>query len=296
MIGESRMNQVDRNAHSPTGLMHSFAACTCFAQIILFSPAAPFRAAEPAPKAQRQEQAGKRPAEPVAKPAARDPQQEQRQQQIEQQAKHFEQFIRPVLEAELELVRRTCGSLSPAARRQVLAAGNESVRVAARDFAAWQFGNRRPGQADKSDPQRSVQETVFAAVKPHATPEELAAYERERADRLARRDRATRLSIVAKIDQELQLSIPQRSAIAADLEKGWKPDWTIELGDRGHRINGRRPAPDFVDHCISPHLDERQRTAWKAWCQKAGWNLMRQGFVHFSADGQGLEPDPWWTP
>lgn len=217
----------------------------------------------------------------------------QREQQIAQQAKQMEQFFQPPLQAELELVRRTCGSLVAAARRQVVAAGGEAVQSSAKRFAAQQFGER--GKT-RFDPRESIHEAVAAAVKPHAKPEEFAAYEREHAARRIRRERAARLLMIVKLDQELELSSVQRQAIEADLEKRWEAAWIRDLDDNGGMmINNHRPAPDFADACITPHLDDRQRTQWKQWCQQAGWSRFG-GQAGWNFDGQSLQPDPWWAP
>jgi hypothetical protein len=217
----------------------------------------------------------------------------QREQQIAQQAKQMEQFFQPPLQAELELVRRTCGSLVAAARRQVVAAGGEAVQSSAKRFAAQQFGER--GKT-RFDPRESIHEAVAAAVKPHAKPEEFAAYEREHAARRIRRERAARLLMIVKLDQELELSSVQRQAIEADLEKRWEAAWIRDLDDNGGMmINNHRPAPDFADACIAPHLDDRQRTQWKQWCQQAGWSRFG-GQAGWNFDGQSLQPDPWWAP
>ena len=97
------------------------------------------------------------------------------------------------------------------------------------------------------------------------------------------------------MDDELELSQAQREAIEADLEKRWEAGWLRELEDTGGMmINNRRPAPDFADKCIAPHLDDAQRATWKRWCKEAGFSRMgHHGGWNF--DGQSLQPDPWWT-
>lgn len=227
------------------------------------------------------------------------PQEAQRQQQIEQMAVRWEQFMKGDVEAELELVRKTCGSLPPAARRQIVEAANAAIPPAARQIVVAQIDG---GHGKVLDPRQVVRDAIHKAVKPHATAEECAAYERECAARLARRDDATRASIVAKLDTVLYLSTAQRAAIVAELEKSWDAAWAVELTDRGIQFNGRPPAPDFASSCITPHLDERQRTAWKTWCEQAGWQRLGHGHslhrhvFYRNGDGQSLEPDPWWTP
>lgn len=241
------------------------------------------------PKAQAEQKQDEAQQKEEAKRAA----QNQRQQQIDNQAKQMEQFFNPPLQAELELVRRTCGGLEPAARKAIVAAGSAAVKATSKQFAAWQLGDRGKKRVDARE---TIHAAVAAAVKPHAKPEEFAAYEKEHAARMARRERAARTLIVSKIDQQLELSADQRDAIAADLEKRWEAGWIRELDDNGGmRIGNFPPAPDFADKCIAPHLDERQRTEWKQWTQQAGWSRMGQHFG-WNFDGQSLQPDPWWKP
>jgi hypothetical protein len=140
-----------------------------------------------------------------------------------------------------------------------------------------------------------IRDAVAAAVKPHATAEEFVAYEREQAARIARLNRAACMLIVNKVDGELQLSQAQRETIEADIENRWEAKWLLELHDTGGMIiNNRPPAPDFADKCIAPHLDERQRADWKTWCDQAGANRHGHGFG-WNFDGQGMQPDPWWS-
>lgn len=217
----------------------------------------------------------------------------QRQQQIDNQAKQVEQFFMPFLQGELELVRRTCGSLAPEARKAIVAAGSEGVKASAKQFAVLQHGERGK---KKFDGRQTIHEAVAAAVKPHATPDEYAAFEREHAARLARREQAARTQIVAKLDRQLELSIAQREAITAELEKQWEAGWIRELDDNGNlRVGNEPPAPDFAEACIAPHLDERQRVEWKRWSQQAGWSRMNQTFG-WNFDSPSLQADPWWKP
>jgi len=244
---------------------------------------------EGAVKAEPKGRRARRAAEARPQPAAKD----QRQRQIEQQARQMEQFFNPPLQAELELVRRTCGTLAPAARQAIVASGNRAVKVAARQFAAVQLGE---GDRKSFDARQTIHESVAAALKPQATPEEFAAYVREHAARIARRERAARTLIVAKLDLQLDLSAAQREAITADLEKRWEASWIRELDNTaGMRIGNYPLAPDYAAACITPHLDGRQRAEWNRWAQQAGWGdrPLHQGW---NLDGNSLQPDPWWKP
>lgn len=216
--------------------------------------------------------------------------QKQRQPQIEQYAKTCEPRLQIFVDGELELVRGCCGSLSPAARREIFNAGKMAVPTAARRLATFLFGGQ---QGEPFDVRKDIQQAIYAAVKPHATPEELAAYERERAERLARRGIAARASIVARLDEKLHLSTAQRAAIAADLERAWKDDWSRELTDP----NFVRLAPDFADGHIAPHLNTWQRTAWKTWREESGASQApRHAPNPFQAIALPPQHDTWWTP
>lgn len=275
------MNRHDGLARCRIGLLRAAARIACVS-VLVVSLAASLEAAEPMPQDPKDKAQKKVERAVVAN--------QDRQQQIEQFARTYEPFFHAVLAGELELARKTCGSLDPAARRRILAAGRDAVPAATRKFAEGHMGSPPVPQ-----PMQPVLEAIQAAVKQHAKPEEFAAYSRERAARLARRERAARTSIVAKLDQELQLSIEQRSAVESALEKGWDPAWLKELGDQSVLLNGRPPAPDYADGCIAPHLDERQRAAWKLWCSQASASKYH-GQIFYARHGHKLEPDPWWTP
>lgn len=215
-----------------------------------------------------------------------------REQHVAQHAQQMQMFFQPALQAELERVRKTCGSLPADARKKIAAAGSETVKVMARQFSERHFaGQGRQG----FDHRKMIHESLAAAVKPHASAEEFAAYQREQAARIARRGRAARILIVTKLDGQLKLSQSQREKIEADLEKHWEAGWLRVSDDNGGtRINNLPLAPDFADRCIAPHLDDRQRAEWKKWCQQAGWKQMGQ-HAGWNFDGQSLQPDPWWS-
>lgn len=213
--------------------------------------------------------------------------------QIEQQANQLEKFFQPVLASELEMIRQACGSLDAAARRQILAAGQTIVKQTARQFAERQLTGRLG--RDTFDPRREIRTGLEAAVRTAATPDELAAYEREQAERLGRQAAAARLRIVAKLDHQLDLSASQRRAIEQDLDRRWQADWLAVLSETGGLINNFPPAPDYAAAAIEPHLGPEQRTAWETWSRSAGARIMGQR-QNWSFDGQGLQAlDPWWT-
>ncbi|MCE9631791.1 MAG: hypothetical protein K8S94_13890 [Planctomycetia bacterium] len=217
----------------------------------------------------------------------------QQRKQIREQAKHMEQALQPALRTELEMVRRSCGSLSPEARREVLTAGKTAVASTALNVATRQM---RGGPGRRSfDVRREIQESLAKAVEPHAPAAEFAAYQREQQLRWERRQRAARVAIVAKLDRRLDLADAQRRAIEADLEQHWEASWVRGLDDHRVVMNNERPAPDYAERCIAPHLDENQRAEWRRWRKAAGSAVMGM-HVGWNLDGQGLhQEDDWWT-
>lgn len=216
--------------------------------------------------------------------------------QIDQMTGHFETQFRPCLWAELDRARRSCGDLPPEARRAVSAAGTKALQATARQFAEQQFG-ARPHQP--IDIPASIQTAVAAALKPVASAEAVAAYDKEHADRRARLIRAAQLMLVTYVDDRLMLVDSQRKAIAADLEKRWQPAWNVATSDQLF-LNNQWPAPDYAAECITPHLDDRQQAIWKTWCEQAGWkkhNMSVHGMNNMQFwNDNALQADPWWSP
>jgi len=217
-----------------------------------------------------------------------------RRRLIDEQARRFEQLYGPVLDVELEAVRASCPGLEPRARRALVAAGRQAVReLATQHAAASQRGAAPPGQTAV---RQAVHDRVRRALEPLAAPAEFAAFEREAAARRARREEAARIQIVAKLDERFELTARQREAILADLRARWESDWIRELDDRdGMTINDQRPAPDYADRCIAPHLDADQRVAWQQWCQAAGRHRLGLHLGNWSGVPGAPKLDSWWS-
>jgi len=223
----------------------------------------------------------------------------QRRQLIRQQARHFEQFLQPLLGVELALVRDTCGSLPAAARREVLAASRRAVGQLAEEVARRQMDGQ--GGTDTIDVRQELHRRVAAALEPLAAPEEFAAYQRESLLRQERRAEAARLRIVAKLDQQLGLTAAQRGDVLEDLRIHWQADWIRELENHdGVLINDQPPAPDFAAARIVPHLDPVQRMQWDAWARAAAWDAVPRGGIDWGAlnalQQHSQKIDAWWRP
>jgi hypothetical protein len=224
-------------------------------------------------------------AEPAAAPVQVIDQQLQ-QTQLQQTREH----LRPAACGELELVRRTCGSLGKESRAPILGAAEAGLTRAAKRFLDRQRGGQDvPG----FDVRREIHDAIAPVLEPLVPAAEFAAYQREHAARLARRARTARLRIIAKVTATLDLSAAQAEAIEAELQQRWQPAWLVELDDSGMMTNGLPLAPDFAADAIRPHLDERQQAAWNDWCRQAARSRVR--FIS-GWNGRSLEPDPWWQP
>lgn len=226
---------------------------------------------------------------------------EQRRQLVRQQTQQFETMLQPLLHVELAYVKRSCASLPPAARADVLAAARQAVRHAAERLARLQI---EPEGADVEnfDVRRAIREKVLTALGPRAAAEELAAYERESRFREERRAEAARIRIVSRLDEQLGLTAAQRQALLDDLRAGWEAAWIRALDDHdGLIINGQPPAPDFAEPRIVPHLDPDQARMWRQWREVANWKSVPPRQVDWSQlTIQGphgpQKPDSWWQP
>jgi hypothetical protein len=217
----------------------------------------------------------------------------QQRKQIRQQAKHMEQTFQPALRTELEMIRRACGSLSPEARKEILAVGRAAVTRTALDFATRQMQGGQPMRA--IDTRAGIQQPLEKALATHVSAAELAAYQAEQRARQDRRRAAARLAIVAKLDRQLDLTAEQRKEIEADLERRFEDSWLRELDDHGVIMNNYRPAPDYANACIEPHLDGSQKEEWQRWRKAAGTAVVGMHFG-WNFDAQGLhQEDDWWT-
>jgi hypothetical protein len=209
-----------------------------------------------------------------------------------QQARQMEQLLQPLVRTELEMVRLACGELPRESRREILAAAEQAAATVAGEWVARQGRNA----ARPLDVRARLHELIAATVAEHVDAGRSAAYRREQEARGGRRAEVARIRIVAKLDDQLELTAAQREAILTDLAARWKTTWLRELDDTGGAvINGYRPAPDYASECIEPHLDARQREEWRAWIRSAGSRQVQSG-TRIRFDGQGLQQaDEWWT-
>ena len=247
----------------------------------------------------------------------------QMQQQLKQQAAHWEQLFTKLLYGELELIRSTCGDLSPKARRAIARAGEGFVKDSAMRLAEVQLGRRlrRPqelpaanrvveqepardegGAAVRAmpDPLTEIPTALAEYLTEHAGEERAAAYSAEVAARTARRRKAVVDEVVSMLDDELVLTSAQREAISATLLEHWRD--SLALATSGSfMVNGRRMFRGVPSNELKPHLTELQRRRLAAEPADLDPRSARQELTHVwinqqLANVQGVRRDPWWFP
>ena len=242
-------------------------------------------------------------AQPVDAAQPLDPEKVARQQQLQAQRKqlreHAEQVLQPMLNAQLEVIRQTCGSLSLEQRSRIMAAGRSGVTQVAEGFAKRhkpdQGHNGNQNAEQPVDPRDIVQRALASALRLEASAEEMAAYLREEEFRLSRRTRAARQRIVAILDAELLLTRQQREEIMVDLRQKWDPTWIQVIRYQPGNYNGYTAiAPDCAEVCISPHLTTQQAVDWKIWRERAPSMQFHNDHVEGSRQPGMDHRDAWW--
>jgi hypothetical protein len=215
--------------------------------------------------------------------------------EIARRAEQFGQTFQPLLHLELARARQSCPGLSAEARRAVFAASQTALEPVAVMAATAMLAE--PPKPYGHKVRRAIQEAVAGALRKHAHTDEFSRYAEESALRWERRKDAARMRIVFMLDDNLGLNAAQRDAVLADLSTRWQEAWMNILDENTNRtINGRRIAPDFAAACIEPHLTDRQKREWKAWCGAAGRHQFGEAWRFPDHDAELANPDPWWTP
>lgn len=179
-----------------------------------------------------------------------------------------------VLRRELSLVRASCPSLVPEARKAILTAGLEGVGKAEAAKPALAPAARivAPGavvriQAGGSvrhpDIAPIVEDAVAKAVARSALPDEAEAFAREVAARAARRREAAVVILVEAVDQTALLDQSQREALARALDKEWQPLWErLALQAGQSRVSGRS-LPPGVAAVVADVLGQEAFNTWQ---------------------------------
>ncbi len=231
-------------------------------------PASPDKAAQPAKSisivvvpAKAAKPAEKKAAAPAKKapPAPEKPadQNEAFAQQFEGQfGKQFQHLYR----TELHLLRVVCKLTKPQYQK-VAAEGEPALKATKQKFLdTWR--NQQQGKWDRSgkgqaDPRETLSAELEKALQKTLTPEQAAAYKKERDLRTAAQRRAVVKTLIVMMDRHLVLSAEQRDKLHEILDKNWNDSWyTYVVRFGGYYF------PAMPDAKILPILNEDQKAIW----------------------------------
>ncbi|MGZ0167746.1 MAG: hypothetical protein ACKVII_27840 [Planctomycetales bacterium] len=190
--------------------------------------------------------------------------------------RHFDQIIK----TELHFIRMVC---QPTRQQyDALATDGKLVRTKVLNkFAMVQQGMQR-GIRDSSDndTRKPVSEGLLQSAKRHLSPDQVAKYESELAERNNALKDVAILVTAAKLDEKLVLDTEQRSHVTKVLGENWNESW----GSVQMMMNGSRYFPDIPDQKIIPHLSATQKKVLRTLNQRNrvffGFNVgMNQGIV-----------------
>lgn len=171
--------------------------------------------------------------------------------------------FQPLLKPELAFIQRVC-RLSKEQRDQIAKPAEQRLRVAVKEYAIAQ-NNRRQGRGrfraqSVPDPRQLVQQQLAKLVKQKLNTEQAEAYQQECDKRNAHRKHAAILSLVAKLDEELVLTVDQRGKLIESLSSNWQDAWVQSLQIL---IHNTQYLPHLPDQHVVPFLNETQKAVWR---------------------------------
>ncbi len=202
----------------------------------------------------------------------------------------MQQFLvqyRPLLTEELGFVRLVCSDLSKEQRPKIKAAGEASLKQAAKEMA--QFQNRQnQGIAIQTrmqpEPRKIVREAVAKALRESLTADQMQRYALEANARTEQRKQATILCVVSRLDGGLSLSADQREKIIDSISSHWEDKWEQWLMISNY---GDQYFPEVPEGFIAPFLNNEQKSVWKG-LQKINLGMW------WGNNGQNPPNDGWW--
>lgn len=142
-------------------------------------------------------------------------------------AQYLQQF-RPILNEEYHLAVRVC-RLSPDERKEVARAGEWALRKTAADWARYSTFARIPQATGSRDPRKNIQQALSDALKRTLPTDRWEPYGRELEQRQADLERALAQYYLARLDQELVLTAPQRDQVLDKIKAALNDDWHAAL-------------------------------------------------------------------
>ncbi len=207
----------------------------------------------------------------------------------EAMAAQFLPQIRPILRAELHLIRTVCKT-SEEEQLALAREGEKALQLAVDKVAELQVQAQKGNVVVMPDVPNRVQTALAAAVKAKLSPERAERYRAEIDERARVRREVAARNLVAKLDRLLNLSPDQRAKIAAALEESADSlASTVDnliIMDTEYYPN--LPAPQVV-----PFLDETQKAIWGS-TQKVSFGSSNFGVVglNLAEDDLAEEDDP----
>jgi len=200
-----------------------------------------------------------------------------------------------LVKAEFSLLARVC-QLSPEQRRQLAPEKERCTKSAARVYALGQLRMQSGGYArGPMEPRRLVQEEVAKVLREKLTADQLAAYEKELAQRAAGRKRAAVLNLVARLDGQLMLSVEQRAELTERLSDNWQESWVPSMESFLYD-QGIQYLPDIPERHIVPVLTDWQRQVWQRKTKfnqviwGIGFGFTQMAVDDFDVDGAAATP------
>ena len=201
--------------------------------------------------------------------------------------KQFLVQFRPLLTEELGFVRLVCSDLSKEQRPKIKAAGEASLKQAAKEMG--QFQNRQnQGIAIQAriqpEPRKMIREAVDKALRETLTSEQMQRFSLEATARKEQRKRAAILCVVSRLDGCLSLNADQREKIVDSISSHWEDKWEQWLMIN---VYGDQYFPDMPEKYVGPFLNPDQKSVWNG-LQKinlGGW---------WGNNGQNPPNDGWW--
>jgi hypothetical protein len=183
---------------------------------------------------------------------------------------------------ELRRMRAICETSAQDYAR-VLAESRANIRATASAFAdeqQRQHATSRSVTGQFANPRTIVLHAVEQAVRKHLSPDQSRRYEREITARDQYRKEAIIVNLLVMYDDTLKLSAKQCAEIRESLERNWDEQWFAA-------IDGINPGNQYIPfihlNCLYPHIDDRQRTAWREQYARVGLLWQGLGFI------QGVE-------
>jgi len=115
------------------------------------------------------------------------------------------------------------------------------------------------------------------------TPEQMAKFTEEATQRTALRKRAAILTVAARLDTTLCLTIEQRDKIVTAISAGWQDTWEQWLMIS---VYGDQYFPLVPDQHVVSHLNADQKSVWTG--------LQKVDFGFWGGGGNGEADDGWW--